>query len=56
MPADSNSFFPRVDALRSLRILGSGASFGVGEDFLMQFIAFAVLVALATRLYPTIVT
>jgi len=36
--------------------LGSGTSFGVAEDFLMQFIVFAVLVALATRLYPTIMT
>jgi hypothetical protein len=37
-------------------ILGSGSSFGLGRDFLMLFAAFAVLVAVATKLYPTIVT
>jgi len=46
----------QVDALRTLMIVGSSTSFGLGKDFLMQFIAFAVLVAVATKLYPTIVT
>src|SRR6202790_3893732 len=46
----------QVDALRALMIVGSSTSFGLGKDFLMQFIAFAVLVAVATKLYPTIVT
>jgi ABC-2 type transport system permease protein len=46
----------QVDALRSLMIVGSSTSFGLGRDFLMQFIAFVVLVAVATKLYPTIVT
>jgi ABC-2 type transport system permease protein len=46
----------QVDALRTLMIVGSTTSFGVGRDFLMLFIAFAVLVAVATKLYPSIVT
>jgi hypothetical protein len=37
-------------------IVGTTSAFGLGKDFLMQFIAFAVLVAVATKLYPTIVT
>jgi hypothetical protein len=36
--------------------MGSSTSFGLGTDFLMLFIAFAVMVAVATKLYPTIVT
>jgi hypothetical protein len=36
--------------------VGSSTSFGLSRDFLMQFIAFAVMVAVATKLYPTIVT
>jgi ABC-2 type transport system permease protein len=46
----------QVDALRTLMIVGSTASFSLHTDFLMQFIAFAVLVAVATKLYPSIVT
>jgi ABC-2 type transport system permease protein len=46
----------QVDALRSLMIVGTSSAFGLGWDFLMQFVAFAVLVAIATKLYPTIVT
>jgi ABC-2 type transport system permease protein len=45
----------QVDALRTLMIVGSSTSFGLGVDFLMQFVAFAVLVAMATKLYPSIV-
>jgi len=46
----------QVDALRSLMIVGSSTTFGLGRDFLMLFFAFAMLVAVATKLYPTIVT
>jgi ABC-2 type transport system permease protein len=46
----------QVDALRTLMIMGSSTSFGLGRDFLMQLLAFAILVAIATKLYPTIVT
>src|ERR1700719_3684115 len=52
----ANPLSYQVDALRTLMIMGSSTSFGLGKDFLMQFIAFAVLVAVATKLYPTIVT
>lgn len=46
----------QVDALRSLMIVGSSTAFSLGMDFLMLGIAFVVLVAVATKLYPTIVT
>jgi len=46
----------QVDALRVLMIVGSSTSFGLAKDFLMLIVAFAVLVAVATKLYPTIVT
>src|SRR5579871_4224941 len=46
----------QVDAIRTLMIVGSTTSFSLGRDFLMLFAAFAVLVAVATKLYPTIVT
>src|SRR5579862_4440588 len=46
----------QVDALRDLMVVGGGTSFGLGRDFLMLIVAFAVLVAVATKLYPTIVT
>jgi len=45
----------QVDALRSLMIVGGGSSFGLGVDFLMQIVALVVLVAVATKLYPSIV-
>jgi ABC-2 type transport system permease protein len=46
----------QVDALRALMIVGGGSSFGLRLDFLMLFVALAILVAIATRLYPNIVT
>jgi ABC-2 type transport system permease protein len=46
----------QVDAIRCLMVVGGGTSFGLGADFLMQLIMLVVLVAVATRLYPTIVT
>src|ERR1700722_2667121 len=54
--AKGNPLSYQVDALRTLMIVGSTTSFGVGRDFLMLLVAFAVLVAVATRLYPSIVT
>src|SRR6266851_7869997 len=41
----ANPLSYQVDALRTLMIVGSSTSFGLGKDFLMQLIAFAVLVA-----------
>jgi len=54
--AKGNPLSYQVDALRSLMIVGSTSSFGLGTDFLMLFIAFVVMVAVATKLYPSIVT
>src|SRR6202158_5770772 len=45
-----------VDALRSLMVVGGGNSFGLGMDYLMLIAALIVLVAVATKLYPSIVT
>src|SRR3984893_4996819 len=46
----------QVDALRSLMVVGGGNSFGLGVDYLMQITALVILVAVATKLYPSIVT
>jgi ABC-2 type transport system permease protein len=46
----------QVDALRTLMIFGGANTFGLRVDFLMLFVALAILVAVATRLYPNIVT
>ncbi len=46
----------QVDALRCLMVVGGGSSFGLGVDFLMQVVALVILVAVATKLYPSIVT
>jgi ABC-2 type transport system permease protein len=46
----------QVDALRSLMVVGGGNLFGLGVDYLMLGLAMGVLVAVATRLYPSIVT
>jgi len=46
----------QVDALRALMIKGGSSMFGMQIDFAAQTLAFAVLVAIATRLYPKIIT
>jgi ABC-2 type transport system permease protein len=51
----ANPLSYQVDALRTLMIVGSTTSFGLGKDFLMQFVAFLVVVVVATKLYPSIV-
>ncbi len=45
----------QIDALRALMIQGSVTGFGVGLDIGVQLVIFAVLVALAARLYPRVV-
>ena len=45
-----------VDALRHLMVVGGSSAFGVGKDFLMLLAAFAVVMVVATKLYPSIVT
>jgi len=46
----------QVDALRSLMIVGGSTSFGLARDFTFLAGALAILVAIATRLYPKIIT
>jgi ABC-2 type transport system permease protein len=52
----ANPLSYEVDALRTLMIMGSTSIFSLERDFLMLGVAFAVMVAVATKLYPTIVT
>jgi ABC-2 type transport system permease protein len=45
-----------VDALRHLMIVGGATSFTLGADFAVMVLALGVLAAIATRLYPKIIT
>jgi len=44
-----------VDALRALMVEGGQSAFGIGVDLGIQMIAIVLLVALAARLYPSVV-
>jgi ABC-2 type transport system permease protein len=44
----------QVDAIRSLMIVGETSHFGLGFDFTIEAIVFAILIAIASRLYPKI--
>ena len=46
----------QVDALRRLMIVGGATSFGLPVDFIVLAVAFALLVGIATRVYPRIIT
>ena len=46
----------QVDALRHLMIVGGGTTLGIGLDFGIMILALALMVGIATRLYPTIIT
>ncbi len=46
----------QVDALRGLMVTGGTALFGFGHDFGALLVIFAVLVGIATALYPKIIT
>ena len=46
----------QVDALRGLMIQGGQSRFGLSFDFLIQGLILTVLVAIAAKLYPNIVT
>jgi len=46
----------QVDALRSLMIVGGSSTFGLLVDFAFMAGALAVMIAIATRLYPKIIT
>ena len=52
--ATVNTLSYEVDALRTLMINGGISSFGLGTDFAVQGLALIVLVAIATKLYPTL--
>src|SRR6202045_2999248 len=54
--ARGNPLSYQVAALRTLMVVGGGNSFGLGVDYLMQITALVILVAVATKLYPSIVT
>jgi ABC-2 type transport system permease protein len=43
-----------VDALRTLMIANQTSVFGLGTDYLVLVLVFALLVAIGTRLYPKI--
>jgi ABC-2 type transport system permease protein len=45
----------QVDALRRLMVVGGTSSFGLPFDFLVLGVAFALLIAIAARLYPKII-
>jgi len=53
--ATINPLSYQVDALRALMIQGGSSAFGLGVDYAVQLLALAVLTAIATRLYPTII-
>ena len=46
----------QVDALRHLMIVGGETAFGMGLDFAVMIFALALMVGIATRLYPTIIS
>ena len=52
----ANPLCYQVDAMRSLMVVGGESTFGVAHDFQMLMIAFAIMLAVATKLYPRIVT
>ena len=48
----ANPLSYQVDALRALMLHGQASRFGLGLDVLVLVVVFAVMVAIATRLYP----
>jgi ABC-2 type transport system permease protein len=52
--ASLNPLTYQVDALRTLMLPGFQTTFGLVYDFSLQFVVLVVLVAVADRLYPTI--
>jgi ABC-2 type transport system permease protein len=54
--ARGNPLSYQVDALRTLMIVGGASTFGLRLDYAMLALTLAVLIAVATKLYPSIVT
>jgi len=52
----ANPLTYEVDALRALMLRGSTSSFGLGLDFAVLLVTTAVMVMIAARLYPPLVT
>jgi ABC-2 type transport system permease protein len=52
--ASLNPLTYQVDGLRALMLPGYQSGYGLGTDFALQLIVFIALVAIAGRLYPTI--
>ncbi len=52
----ANPLTYQVDALRSLMLAGGTSAYGLGADFGILAAATTVLIAIASRLYPTIAT
>ena len=50
--ASGNPLTYEVDGLRAMMLAGGQSVFGLGIDFLALIFAFAVFVAIATRMYP----
>ena len=48
----ANPLSYEVDALRALMLTGETSKFGLGTDCAVLLVVFAVLVAIATRMYP----
>jgi ABC-2 type transport system permease protein len=46
----------QVDALRELMVQGGHSGFGLGFDLLVHALVLTILVAIAAKLYPNIVT
>ena len=53
--AKINPLTYEVDALRSLMVIGGGASYGIGIDTGVLLVVTAILVAIAARVYPRLV-
>jgi ABC-2 type transport system permease protein len=52
----ANPLTYQVDALRALMLSGGVSSYGVGTDLGILAAATAVLIAVGSKLYPTIAT
>ncbi len=53
--AHANPLTYLVDAMRALMLEGGASELGIGVDLAVEAVAFAVLLAIASRLYPTLV-
>jgi ABC-2 type transport system permease protein len=52
--AHANPLTYQIDALRALMPAGGSSTFGLGVDFLVVLAVIALLLAVASRLYPRV--